>query len=179
MASDLEAEADALALITAVDEQLEELAPPAEAHDAGGNQKTAKRAVGMLVARDEGYHQPTPKQRHALLVGFAHKKKVLYGASFDLVKLSRPVDLEDPRAIERNIDVITIFEVKSSNRNLGPSFSPYFFSLSTAELLVAQSLGEKYRFMFVDIVSGDTMELSLTEVFGKATKIYPTWSIKF
>ena len=79
--------ADVLAVITAVDEELEAVAPP-DIQPGGSNQKTAKRAAAMLVARNEGYHQPTQKERHALLVGFAYRKKVLYGASFDLLKRS-------------------------------------------------------------------------------------------
>jgi hypothetical protein len=178
MASEPEEDNASLAVITAVDEQLAALAGP-ELQPTGSNQKTAKRAAAMLVARNEGYHQPTQKERYALLIGFAYRKKVLYGASFDLLKLSRPVDLADPREIERNIDAITIFEVKSSNRRLDANFSPYFFSLSTAELLVAQSLGDKYRFAFVNTETGQMLELSLSEVFGKARKVYPTWSIQF
>jgi len=53
------------------------------------------------------------------------------------------------------------------------------FGLTTAELLVAQNLGDRYRFIFVNTVTGHTMELKLNELFAKAKGIYPQWSISF
>jgi hypothetical protein len=74
---------------------------------------------------------------------------------------------------------IQLYEVKSSARTLKPGFASYFFSLSTAELLVAQSLGDNFRFAFVNIHSGEVLDLSLREVFARARAIYPSWSVKF
>jgi hypothetical protein len=55
----------------------------------------------------------------------------------------------------------------------------YFFSLSTAELLIAQSLQEKYRFVMVNTKTTAHIELTLTEVFARARAIYPSWSVRF
>ena len=41
-------------------------------------------------------HEPTRKERAAFLVGFAMQRKVLYGAAFDVVRLSAKVDLTSP-----------------------------------------------------------------------------------
>jgi hypothetical protein len=59
--------------------------------------------------------------------------------------------------------------------------SPTAFSeaLTAAEVLVAQSLKEQFRFLFVNTVTGSFLELRLNEVFAKARGIYPTWSISF
>lgn len=46
-------------------------------------------------------------------------------------------------------------------------------------MLVAQSLKEKFRFIFVNTKTGSFLELSLQEVLAKARGIYPTWSIQF
>lgn len=144
-----------------------------------GVRKTAERAVQLLVSRGGGFKKPTPIQRRALGVGFALRDKVIYGKAFDLVRLSRPVDLSDPQAIASNLDAITIIEVKSTNRVLPEDMRTYFFALTTAELLVAQSLGDHYRFAFVNTTTGYVLELSMPEVFARARKIYPTWSILF
>lgn len=142
--------------------------------------QTAKKAVQVLVSKGEGFHEPTRAERDALLVGFAMHRKVLYGAAFDVIRLSRSVDLTDPAAISANMDAITVYEIKSTNRTkMGPDFKGYFFNLTTAELLVAQSLGKQFRFAFVNILTEDYADLGLNELFGKAKAIYPAWHIKF
>ena len=79
-----------------------------------------------------------------------------------------------------DIDSITLIEIKSTSKeNIDSSFSGYFFGLTTAELLVAQNLGDKYRFIFVKTLTGESMELKLNEIFAKAKGLYPQWSISF
>ena len=145
-----------------------------------GSQQTARRAVAILIGKQQGFHEPTATERSALLVGFAKRRKVLYGAAFDIVRMTGVIDLSDPDDIARNMARLTIFEIKSTNRpTIGPDLKNYFFALSTAELLVAQSLGEQFRFAFVNTVTGEHIEMSLREVFARARGIYPTWSIRF
>lgn len=142
--------------------------------------QTAAKAVQVLLSKNEGFHEPTRAERDALLVGFAMHRKVLYGAAFDILRLSRPVDLTDPAAIAANMDAITVYEIKSTNRTkMGPDLKGYFFNLTGAELLVAQSLGTQFRFAFVNILTEDYADLSLNEMLGKAKAIYPAWHIKF
>lgn len=154
--------------------------PPAFVADKGGTQQTARKAITILLAKDEGFHEPTRAERSALLVAFAKGRKVLYGAAFDMVRMTRPIDLRDPDEIERNMDALTIFEIKSTNRaNIGSDWLGYFFALSTAELLVAQNLGARFRFAFVNTLTSEHLELELRDVFARARGIYPTWSIRF
>lgn len=145
-----------------------------------GSQQTAKRAVEILLAYDEGFHAPTRAERQALLVAFAQSGQVLYGAAFDVVRCSQSVDYSDVADIVRRMEYLTVYEVKSTNRaNVGPSLAGYFFNLTTAELLVAQSLGERFKFVFVNILTATYLEMELREVFARAKGIYPSWSIKF
>lgn len=53
------------------------------------------------------------------------------------------------------------------------------FILPTAELLVAQNLGARFRFAFVNTLTRAHIELTLPEIFARARGIYPTWSIQF
>ena len=90
------------------------------------------------------------------------------------------IDLNDIESAIDNIQHITLLEVKSTRKeNIDGNFSGYFFGLTTAELLVAQNLGDRYRFIFVNTVTGQTLELKLNEIFAKAKGIYPQWSISF
>jgi len=89
------------------------------------------------------------------------------------------VNLDDSDDVAKYIDEVILCEVKSSSRKLPGDFKGYFFALTTAELLVAQNLKHRYRFIFVNTITGSYIELTLQELFGRARGIYPTWSIMF
>lgn len=146
--------------------------------EASRNQ-TAKKAAKILLQSGSGFVVPTAKQKRLLLVEFARKNLVVYGKAFDVVKHSGSLDLDDADEIARNLDKIVLCEVKSSNRKLPEDFKGYFFALTTAELLVAQNLKHRYKFVFVNTVTNAYIELTLQELFGRARGIYPTWSIMF
>lgn len=150
------------------------LAPPFTT----GN-STAKKAAAILIAKQIGFILPTAKQRQNLLVAFAKKNMVVYGKAFDIVKLLGNVDLDDLVSVEKNLEKIRIYEIKSTNKHLAPDFSKYFFGISSAELLVAQSLRGYFKFIFVNINTGNFLELDSVQIFARAKGIYPSWSICF
>jgi hypothetical protein len=147
----------------------------------GGQEKqTAKRAIRILLERDPRFLEPSKTERRAIAVAFAMAGKIVYGAAFDVIRMGREIDLSDPTSIFENIDAVTLFEIKSTNKaSVQTDFRGYFFDLTTAELLVAQSLGSQYRFAFVNTISGAHVELSLNELFARARKIYPKWAVSF
>jgi len=118
-------------------------------------------------------------QKRLLLVEFAKRNLVVYGKAFDIVKLREPVDLDDAFDVSRKIEKITLCEIKSSRRKLPEDFRGYFFALTAAELLVAQSLKNRFKFVLVNTVTRAHIELTLPELFGRARGVYPTWSIMF
>lgn len=140
---------------------------------------TAKKAAAILVAKATGFIVPTGKQRQNLLVAFAKKGKVVYGKAFDVVKLTGTVDLDDLADIERHLGSITVCEIKSSRKKLPEGFAGFFFSLTGAEVLVAQSLRKQFRFVLVNTSTGEYLELALQDIFARAKGIYPSWSICF
>jgi hypothetical protein len=146
--------------------------------EASRNQ-TAKKAAQILVRSDAAFVVPTAKQKLLLLVECAKRNLVVYGKAFDIIKLAATVNLDDPVEVGSNLDKITLCEIKSSSRKLPKDFKGYFFALTTAELLVAQNLKQRYKFVLVNTVTETYMELSLQEMFGRARGIYPTWSIMF
>jgi hypothetical protein len=142
--------------------------------------QTAKVAIRVLLEKDIGFHEPSRKERDALLIGFAMHRRVLYGAAFDVVRLSRVVDLSDSSAIAGNMDAITVYEIKSTNRqSMKADLKGYFFNITAAELLVAQSLGRQFRFAFVNTLTSEYQEMSLHDVFGRSRAMYPAWHIRF
>ncbi len=149
----------------------------AEAFISG--QSTARKAAGILVAKNAGFWVPSARQRQNLAVAFAKRGKVVYGKAFDIVRTSGDVNLDDLDQVEQHLDKITIFEIKSTRKKLKPDFSGYFFALTAAEVLVAQSLKKNFKFVFVNTTTGDFLELDLVGIFARARGIYPTWSICF
>lgn len=146
--------------------------------EASRNQ-TAKKAAQILLRSGSGFVAPTSAQKRLLLVEFARRNFVVYGKAFDLVKLVGAVNLDSAVDVSRNLDSITLCEIKSSNRKLPDDFKGYFFALTTAELLVAQNLKRRYKFILVNTATEAFVELTLQELFGRARGIYPTWSIMF
>lgn len=142
-------------------------------------QTTAKKAAAILAAKGLGFLVPSAKQKQNLLVAFATRGKVVYGKAFDIIKVSDSVNLDDLADVEMNLHTITIFEIKSTRKKLAADFSAYFFALTAAEILVAQSLKGQFRFVFVSTGTGQHLELDLNQVFARAKGIYPTWSICF
>ncbi len=144
-------------------------------------QRTAKKAVEILLSIDNRFKEPTKIERQNLLVAFAKKNKVLYGKAFDVVKLeNKKIDLKNLSNVEKHLAKITIFEIKATGRKeLNDKFDKYFFGLTTAELLVAQNLKDQFKFAFVNTSTKHVMELSLKQVFERSKGIYPVWSVMF
>lgn len=142
-------------------------------------QTTAKKAAGILVAKAAGFQIPTARQKQNLLVAFAKKGKVVYGKAFDIVRVDGSVDLDDLANLEQNLGSVTIFEIKSTRKKLKADFSGYFFALTAAEVLVAQSLKSQFKFALVNTGTREHLEMDLNEIFARAKGIYPTWSICF
>jgi hypothetical protein len=134
-----------------------------------------KSSLGYRAVADSG-------QRVRIAQAFAGRNKVVYGQAFDLVrvKLGSEVDFDDLAALTQAAkqDEVVLIEVKATKKSRGAHFKEHFFSISTAELLVAQSLGDLYRFAFVNTSENECFEVSLRQIYARTKAIYPTWSIR-
>jgi hypothetical protein len=153
------------------------LPPPVFNADSGS--ATAKKAAQFLAEKNAGYVVPTARQKRNLVVACAKQDLIVYGKAFDVVRLTGEVDLNSPEDVEQKLAQILFCEIKSTKQKFPDDFRGYFFGLTAAEVLVAQSLKDQFRFIFVNTVTGSFLELKLSEVFAKARGIYPTWSISF
>ncbi len=140
---------------------------------------TARRAAELLTAKGLGFTIPTVKQKKNLVIAFAKRDMIVYGKAFDIVRLSGQVDLNHLEEVERHLERVTLYEIKSTAKGVRAGFEGHFFGLTAAELLVSQSLRSRFKFVFVNINTGDYLELSLSQMFARAKGIYPTWSILF
>lgn len=140
---------------------------------------TAEKAALLLAANGAGYLIPTAKQKKNIVVAFAKRDMIVYGKAFDVVRLLGPIDLNSLDDVENHLEQVILCEIKSTKKNVRADFRGYFFALTAAEVLVAQNLKKQYRFVLVNTVTGEYLELPLNEVFARARGIYPTWSISF
>lgn len=145
------------------------------------NQATANKAKAILC-KSPGFRDVSGVERGKIAAAFAARNFVVYGKAFDLVQLSDPaIDLSDPAALDAAINqaALTLIEVKSTSADRDEEFRGHFFSISTAELLVAQSLGSLFKFAFVNTKTEHYRVVTLQDVYRRAKAIYPTWSIRF
>lgn len=146
----------------------------------GTTQAAAKRAAEYLLALDQGFHVPTKKERRNIQVAFAERGLALHGKAFDIVRSEVALDYRDLAEVRKHLRFLTVCEIKSTgNKNVREDFGRHFFSISPAEMLTAQLLRERYRFIFVNTLTGAVLDLSLKEIYEKAKGIYPSWSIQF
>lgn len=144
------------------------------------SKQTAQNAIEILCNKNLGFRELHGIEKTNLALSFARKNMILYGQAFDLIKSKKRIDFTNEKEISNNLDSITVYEIKSTNRqNMSKDFTNYFFDLTTAELLVAQSLGDQYKFAFVNTITTDFIELTINQVFAKAKKVYPKWAIRF
>jgi len=108
------------------------------------------------------------------------RRKTLPCSAFDAVKVDGDVLFGDPVALAAELGRVTIFEVKSTNRaEMRGDLARYFFNITAAELMAAQSLGTQYRFAFVNTLTKSILQMSLHEVLARAKAFYPAWHIRF
>ena len=152
---------------------------PTRVVNSDSGSATAKKAAQILLGKNAGYVVPTALQKRNLVVACAKRDLIVYGKAFDIVRLKVAVDLDSLEDVERELRSVLFCEIKSTKQEFPKDFRGYFFGLTAAEVLVAQSLKEQFRFIFVNTMTSEFLELKLSEVFAKARGIYPTWSISF
>ena len=87
---------------------------------------TARRAAEVLIEKGLGFAIPTTKQKKNLVVAFAKRDMIVYGKAFDVIRLSGPVDLNDLEEVERHLEQVTLYEIKSTAKECGSDFGATF-----------------------------------------------------
>ncbi|MXO63949.1 hypothetical protein [Qipengyuania oceanensis] len=141
---------------------------------------TEGSAREWLCRADPRVRIPTSSQRRALMISFAERGIALVASAFEAVRLDGEVDLDDSSDITAHADGVTLIEIKSTNQaKIGADLAGYFFNITAAELLTAQTLGEHHRFAFVNTARGEWQELGIRDILAKAKAMYPAFHIRF
>lgn len=139
---------------------------------------TQEKAVKFLLKTGK-YVELTNKQKSNLVIAFAKKGKAIHKTAFDLIRTSVNVDFSDENSITKNLTSITLIEIKSTDREIGKDFSNYFFGITMGELFLAQSLRSQYKFVFVNVRSKNTLELSISQIYHKIKNLNMVMHIRF
>jgi hypothetical protein len=129
-----------------------------------GGKATASKALALL--EQQGYaRRVSRREKRRIVIDFAATGIPIFGQAFDAI---REVD-----------GTMTLVEVKAtSSKRAAADFGGHFFSVTTAEILVAQKLRDRYIFAFVNVATSAVMLLTLRELLARARSIYPSWSIR-
>ena len=127
---------------------------------------TEKDAINILL-RNQKFKELTAEEKNTLLVAYARKKKVVHKKAFDLIRISAKIDFSSESSIMKNIENITFIEVKATKNAKDAKFSGQFFGLTMREMIMGQTYKNKYRFIFVDVTSENTLEMDLKKLYSR------------
>ncbi len=127
---------------------------------------TEKDAINILL-RNPKFKELTAEEKNTLLVAYARKKKVVHKKTFDLIRIPNKIDFSSESSIMKNIENITFIEVKATKNAKDAKFSGQFFGLTMREMIMGQTYKNKYRFIFVDVTSENTLEMDLKKLYSR------------
>ena len=130
------------------------------------NQSAERIAINTLL-KNPKFKELTAKEKNTLFVAYARKNKVVHKRAFDLIRISAKIDFSSEASIMENIENITFIEVKSTKMSKDVNFSGQFFGLTMREMIMGQTYKNKYRFIFVDVTSENTLEMDLKKLYSR------------
>ena len=133
---------------------------------ASRNQSAERIAINTLL-KNPKFKELTAKEKNTLFVAYARKNKVVHKRAFDLIRISAKIDFSSESSIMENIENITFIEVKSTKTSKDANFSGQFFGLTMREMIMGQTYKNKYQFIFVDVINGNTLEMDLKKLYSR------------
>jgi len=132
--------------------------------------------------RRHGFVRPTPQQRKNLVAAYADVGKEIRVKGFDLIKESDAKTINNPDQLAEAVENITLFELKTAGRKrkslVKENWSGLGFTLTGAEKHNAETLKDKFKFIFLNLKNGAIRECRLDDFFSSgAANTYPTWSV--
>ena len=134
------------------------------------------------VMHTYGFVRPTPEQRKNLVAAYSSVGKTLKKKGFDLIRESDTETISDPQKLLEAIDNIELFELKTAGKKrkakVGEDWSGLGFTLTNSDRHNAETLGDNFKFIFLNLKNNNLYECSLEDFFfSEVSNIYPTWSI--
>ena len=132
------------------------------------DKKSTENKAENILLKKEGYVKLSDKEKSNLMLAFMKKGFPVHKKAFDLVRTTSKINFLDEYDITRKIKNITLIEIKSTARSdVDAHFSKYFFGLTIREQMLAQSLKNQYRFIFVHTKTENILELNLSQLFSR------------
>lgn len=134
------------------------------------------------IMRRHGFVRPSAQQRKNLVAAYATIGKTVKAKGFDLIKESDSKTINSPDQLAEAVENITLFELKTAGRErkslVKENWSGLGFTLTGAEKHNAETLKDKFKFIFLNLKNGALRECKLDDFFSSgAANTYPTWSV--
>lgn len=89
------------------------------------------------------------------------------------------VDFGDKRSIKKNLRRIVFIDLKTTARqNVQPDFWNYYFSVSANQLKAAELLGDNFRFVFYNLLTGAVLILTLNQLLARIRGWHVSYSVQ-
>ena len=139
-----------------------------------------KDSWGVMLAN--GFVRPTPTQKKNLQKVFSEVGKKFSKSGFDLLDVGDIQNINDLEKLRQNINDIKIYELKTAGLNRRSEVSDNWkglgFTLTNSEKINADSLGNQYKFIFLNLKTNKFGIFNLSDWFNEAkSNIYPTYSV--
>jgi len=134
------------------------------------------------VMQDNGFVRPTPAQRKNLEQAFSEVGKKFSKKGFDLLDVRDIQSINDLEKLRQSINDIKVYELKTAGRNRKSEVSDNWkglgFTLTSSEKINSDSLGNQYKFIFLNLKTNKFGIFNLSDWFNEAkSNIYPTYSV--
>ncbi|MBX3378239.1 MAG: hypothetical protein KF678_14690 [Phycisphaeraceae bacterium] len=145
---------------------------------------TGKKGEGQTWAylREIGYIRPTAAQRKVIAETFASQGIKIHTQEFDVVEARHADKLKSVAALSTVLHELSLFEVKSCGAGrkatVSAGFKSFGFTLTSKEKYNADTLGDRYRFIFFNLRTSTHRVCRLQDFFcDNMARIYQTWSV--
>ena len=139
-------------------------------------------ADSWLVMRTYGYIRPTPQQRRNIVAAYASVGKEVKAKGFDLIRASDEFLVDDVEQLTKEAERLKLYELKTAGKKrkslVKDNWSGLGFTLTGAEKHNAETLGDNFKFLFLNLKNNAMRQCNLEDFFSsEAANTYPTWSV--
>ena len=139
-------------------------------------------ADSWSVMREYGYVRPTPQQRRNIVAAYAHLDKEIKAKGFDLIKASDSPLVDDVKLLTKDVESLKLYELKTAGKKrkspVKDNWAGLGFTLTGAEKHNAETLGDNFKFLFLNLKNNAMHQCNLEDFFAsEVANTYPTWSV--
>ena len=139
-------------------------------------------AASWTTMRRFGFVRPTPQQRKNIVAAYAKHGKEVKAKGFDLIKQADVATINNVNALAKKAESIKLYELKTAGKKrksiVKENWSGLGFTLTSSEKHNAETLGDNFKFLFLNLKNNALHECKLEDFFSSdVANTYPTWSV--